>query len=211
MSHTLVLNTTDVLVSEHVILYVGPRILHSIMGTFVLLFFCNLCFTITDLRERIKKKSRNKSGLPGGKRSSDKSALIKWGGERTFLLLWTTDKARGKENTYKPNDRDEFNSREFGVCDGWVCDLESIGAPSMLRLIRSAVSLSRMWSTLDLICEENAVRRKWKVDYTIWTPEAARNQFIITDKAKASRGGGKVSVLWKTKRYILRKLKPLTH
>ncbi len=36
-------------------------------------------------------------------------------------------------------------------------------------------------------------------------------QFITTDKAKTSRGGGKVSVLWKTKGQSLRKLKPLSH
>ncbi len=39
------------------------------------------------------------------------------------------------------------------MCDGWVGDLEAIGAPSMLRLIRSAAALARMWSTLDLSCE----------------------------------------------------------
>ena len=38
-----------------------------------------------------------------------------------------------------------------------MCDLEAIGAPSMLRLIRSAAALARMWPTLDLSCEENAV------------------------------------------------------
>ena len=36
-------------------------------------------------------------------------------------------------------------------------------------------------------------------------------QFITTDKAKASSGGGKVLVSWKTKSQSLRKLKPLTH
>ena len=34
--------------------------------------------------------------------------------------------------------------------------------------------------------------------------------FITTDKGKTSRGGGKVSVLWKTKSQRLTKLKPLT-
>ncbi len=36
-------------------------------------------------------------------------------------------------------------------------------------------------------------------------------QFITTDISKGSRGGGKVSVLWKTKIQNLRKLNPLTH
>jgi hypothetical protein len=33
-----------------------------------------------------------------------------------------------------------------------VCDRETIGSPSMLRLIRDDVSLVRMLSTLDLSC-----------------------------------------------------------
>ena len=44
-----------------------------------------------------------------------------------------------------------------------MCDLETIGVPSMLRLIHSAAVLVRMWSTLLLSCEENAARRKWKL------------------------------------------------
>ena len=36
--------------------------------------------------------------------------------------------------------------RWFWVCDGWSCDLEPTGDPSMLRLIRSAAALERMWS-----------------------------------------------------------------
>ncbi len=44
-----------------------------------------------------------------------------------------------------------------------MCDLEAIGAPSMLRLIRSAETLARMLPTLLLSCEENAARRKWKL------------------------------------------------
>ena len=44
------------------------------------------------------------------------------------------------------------------------CDLEGIGDPSIFNIIRSATALVRMWPTLDLSCEENAARRKWKVD-----------------------------------------------
>ena len=36
----------------------------------------------------------------------------------------------------------------------WVCDRETIGSPSMFRLIRKGTVLTRMWPTLDLICEE---------------------------------------------------------
>jgi hypothetical protein len=35
----------------------------------------------------------------------------------------------------------------------------------MFRLIRQATDLARMCPTIDLSCEENAARRKWKVDY----------------------------------------------
>jgi hypothetical protein len=44
-------------------------------------------------------------------------------------------------------------------CDGWVCDLEATGDVSIFKLIRKAAALVRMLSTLDLSCEENAVRR----------------------------------------------------
>ena len=37
--------------------------------------------------------------------------------------------------------------------------LEAIGAPSILRLIRSAATLARTLPTLDLSCEENTARR----------------------------------------------------
>ena len=44
-----------------------------------------------------------------------------------------------------------------------MCDLEAIGAPSIFKTIRSAAALGRMLPTLDLSCEENAARRKWKL------------------------------------------------
>jgi hypothetical protein len=39
------------------------------------------------------------------------------------------------------------------------CDLEAIGIPLMFNVIHSAADLARMFPTLDLTCEENAVRR----------------------------------------------------
>ena len=42
-----------------------------------------------------------------------------------------------------------------------MCDLDDTGAPSTLRVILSATSLSRMLSTLDRSCEEKAARLKW--------------------------------------------------
>ena len=42
-----------------------------------------------------------------------------------------------------PEDRDEVNRREVFECDGWVCDLETIGVPSILRVVRNAAALVR--------------------------------------------------------------------
>ena len=70
----------------------------------------------------------------------------------TSHIHWVT---RG---TGTPNDKDEVNKREVCECDGWVCDLEVIGAPLMFNVIRSTAVLTRMLVTLDFSCEENAVR-----------------------------------------------------
>ena len=55
-----------------------------------------------------------------------------------------------------------------------MCDLEDIGVSSMFRLIRRSGGLTRICPTLDLRCEENVVRWKWKSDYVTWTPGAGR-------------------------------------
>ncbi len=60
-----------------------------------------------------------------------------------------------------PKDIDEVNKRAVCECDGWVCDLDVIGAPSTFRVILSATTLARMLPTLDLSYEEKAVRLKW--------------------------------------------------
>jgi hypothetical protein len=57
--------------------------------------------------------------------------------------------ARG---TGTPKDRDEVNKREVCECDGLVCDLDVMGVPSKLSVIRKAVSLERVRSTLLLSC-----------------------------------------------------------
>ena len=41
--------------------------------------------------------------------------------------------------------------------------LEVVGVTSMFRLIRRDSEMVRMCPTLHVICEENAVRRKWKL------------------------------------------------
>jgi hypothetical protein len=60
--------------------------------------------------------------------------------------------------TGTPKDRDEVKRREVCECDGRVCDLETIGVPSILRVILNTAALVRMLSTFDLSCEENTAR-----------------------------------------------------
>jgi hypothetical protein len=42
------------------------------------------------------------------------------------------------------------------------CELESIGSPSIFKLMRKVVVLARMFPTLALSCEKKDARRKWK-------------------------------------------------
>ena len=79
--------------------------------------------------------------------------------------------------TGTPKDRDEVNRRDVCECDGWVCVLEVIGAPSIFKLIRKAAALVRVLPTFALSLEENAARWKWKsplVDCASWTPEDSK-------------------------------------
>ncbi len=45
--------------------------------------------------------------------------------------------------TGTPKDKDEVNTREVCACEGWVWDLDAIGAPSRLRLMRKAAAFAR--------------------------------------------------------------------
>jgi hypothetical protein len=54
-----------------------------------------------------------------------------------------------------PNNRDEFNRREFCECDGWVCDLDTTGTPSTFKIICIVVTLVRIFPHLDFGWEEN--------------------------------------------------------
>ena len=60
--------------------------------------------------------------------------------------------------TGTPKDRDEVNRRDVSECDGSVCVLEVIGAPSMLRLTRKAAALARVRPTFAFSCAGNAGR-----------------------------------------------------
>ncbi len=95
----------------------------------------------------------------------------------TSLIHWV---GRG---TGTPKDKDEVNKREVCECEGWVWDLDVIGAPSRLRLIRNhaAVALVRIFLTLDLSIEEKAARRKWNWPlfvYTNWTPVVVKKRSV---------------------------------
>ena len=81
-----------------------------------------------------------------------------------ICLLWIV-KARAKDKTSvvrgtgTPKDRDEVNRRSVCECEGWVWDLDVIGAPSRFRLIRKTAALVRIFPTLDLRIEEQVSRR----------------------------------------------------
>jgi hypothetical protein len=45
-----------------------------------------------------------------------------------------------------------------------VCELETIGVPSIFNVIHSAAVLVRMWPTLDLISEERGERGAAEVE-----------------------------------------------
>jgi hypothetical protein len=51
----------------------------------------------------------------------------------------------------------------FGCVMGECGDLEAVGVSSIFKTTRSAAALVRMLPTLDLSCEENVTRRKWKL------------------------------------------------
>jgi hypothetical protein len=51
------------------------------------------------------------------------------------LSGWLVDRGTGT-----PKDRDEVNRREVCECDGWVCDLDVMGSPPKLSVIRKAAA-----------------------------------------------------------------------
>ncbi len=106
--------------------------------------------------------------------------------------------------TGTPTDRDEVNRREFWVYDGWVCDLEDIGVSSIFKTIRSDEVLVRMFPTLDLRCEDNTDRRKWKLVDTMWTPEGDRKRSVSRWVSKNNRRTNSQSRFPGVGRFILR-------
>jgi hypothetical protein len=84
--------------------------------------------------------------------------------------------------TGTPKDKDEVNKQEVCECEGWVWDLDAIGDPSRLRLIRKVTDLASRFPLFDLRFEKNAARRKWKnsplVDCASGTPEAEKKRSV---------------------------------
>jgi hypothetical protein len=82
-----------------------------------------------------------KGGSRPGHTRKNLSLWDTWRGERgggvsvrIFLFLFCND-------TFDTIwDKDEVNKREVCECEGWVWDLDAIGAPSRLRLIRKAAA-----------------------------------------------------------------------
>jgi hypothetical protein len=60
---------------------------------------------------------------------------------------------------WNTKDKDEVKRREVCECEGWTWGLDTIGDPSMLRLVRKAAPLARIFPTLDLSIEEKVVWR----------------------------------------------------
>jgi hypothetical protein len=62
-----------------------------------------------------------------------------------------------------------------------VCDLDVMGDPSKLSVIRKDAALARSRTTLFLNCWARVARRKWNsplVDSGSWTPEAAKKRSV---------------------------------
>ena len=97
--------------------------------------------------------------------------IVNWG-------IYTTHMSSVGRGTGTPKDRDEVNRRDVCEWDGWVCVLDVIGTPSILRLTRKDAALARVLPTLTLSCGRNTESRKWKspplVDYTGCTPETEK-------------------------------------
>jgi hypothetical protein len=96
--------------------------------------------------------------------------------KRWFGFTWGRDFSNSFDILLWPKDRDEVNKQGVFECDGWVCDRDTIGVPSIFIVIRSVAALGRMLTTLPLTCVENVERQKWKsplVEYGRWTPEVA--------------------------------------
>ena len=89
--------------------------------------------------------------------------------------------------TGTPKDRDEVNKRDACEWDGWVCERDVIGAPSIFKFTRIAAALARVVPILDLSCARKAPHF-WYVAVCCagWTPEAAKKRSVSRCACKNS-------------------------
>ena len=83
--------------------------------------------------------------------------------------------------TGTPKDRDEVNKRDTCEWDGWVCERDVMGAPSIFKLTRRAADLAKLLPIFDLSCPRETTRLKWKVprfDCARWTPEVTKKRSV---------------------------------
>ncbi len=115
-------------------------------------------------------------GHPGSVLFSEMSHSLGWGQMLSYSNSWNK-----KFQLLQPI-VENVSSLEVKTCLPWnsfwesvlLCDLEPIGSPSIFKFTRKGTNLTRMFPTLDLMCEENTVWRYWKIDYLRWTPEVTR-------------------------------------
>ena len=84
--------------------------------------------------------------------------------------------------TGTPKDRDEVNKHDTCEWDGWICERDVIGAPSIFKLTHRASTLVRVLPTFVLSCERKVTRLKVKSPPLVccagWTPEAAKKRSV---------------------------------
>ncbi len=83
--------------------------------------------------------------------------------------------------TGTPKHKDEVYKSEVSECDGWVCDLDMMGEPSILKMKRRVEALAKILTVFALSWLVNTVRWQWKSlrsCWTRWTPEASKKRSV---------------------------------
>ncbi len=92
--------------------------------------------------------------------------------------------------TGTPKDRDEVNKHDACEWDGWVCERDVIGAPSIFKLTHRDVSLARVLPTFALNYERKTARLKVKIPPLVccsdWTPEVVKKRSVSLWDSKNS-------------------------
>ena len=71
-----------------------------------------------------------------------------------------------ERGTGTPKDKDEFNKREYCECDGWVCDLDMTGEPSIFKMKRRDEDLVKLLTVFALTWLANGTR--WFREVYYW-------------------------------------------